>query len=62
MGSTGVNLDLLSWFGDDERSRCGACGKNACVGVDPEAATVCLACGAVWLDERRLDRDRHLDG
>ena len=62
MGAAGGNLDLLRWFGDDERSRCGTCGENACIGVDPEAATVCLSCGAVWLADRQPDRDRRLDG
>jgi hypothetical protein len=52
-----TNLDLLSWFSEDERDVCSACGEKASVGLPGALARFCFACGAVWVDDRRLDAD-----
>jgi hypothetical protein len=50
------NVDLLTWFEDDERTRCEACGRLTCVTVaGAPGFCVCLACGGVWVDGNRVD-------
>jgi hypothetical protein len=57
-----TNEDMLAWFAPEERSRCDACDRDSCVGVDPSGTRICMACGAVWLlDGTRLDVDRRID-
>jgi hypothetical protein len=48
------NLDVLTWFGDDERAECPACNERARATHEKTAGSFCLACGAVWHDGRRL--------
>jgi hypothetical protein len=49
------NVDLLHWFGEDERDECTSCGECAVVTIPEALASFCLACGAVWLDGKALD-------
>ncbi len=49
-----TNVDLLSWFGEDERAVCDACGERSCVTLAGADARFCLACGAVTVDGARL--------
>jgi hypothetical protein len=56
------NLDLLQWFGDDEREECPACGKEAVVGVaEAPLFRVCLGCAAVWVAGERIEHERRLE-
>ena len=50
-----TNLDLLEWFGDDERSDCSFCGRRACVRLPDAAAVFCLGCGAISIGGIRID-------
>ena len=61
MAKPGNNLDMLAWFNESERGPCAACGEQTCVGLDGDAARICLACGAVWLRGERIDRERRID-
>ncbi len=49
------NVDLLAWFGDDERNVCSQCGVQACVSLPDVPAHFCLACGAITIAGIRLD-------
>ena len=50
-----TNLDLLEWFGEDERGDCTACGRRACVSLPDVAASFCLGCGAITIGGMRID-------
>lgn len=56
-----TNRDLLPWFSEEERSRCGVCAEPACVTLPRAKASFCLACGAITIDGVRLDRNGRLD-
>jgi hypothetical protein len=43
-------VDVLSWFSEDELKNCPHCEAHAAVPVD-RGPSVCLACEVVWLDE-----------
>jgi hypothetical protein len=45
-----TNVDLLAWFGEDERQECSTCAERARVTLPNAAASFCLACGAVTID------------
>jgi hypothetical protein len=49
------NADMLAWFAEDERDDCGSCGQRSCVTVAGAVASFCLACGAVTIDDIRID-------
>jgi hypothetical protein len=51
-----TNRDFLPWFGEDERVECSACGERACVSLPEAKASFCLACSAITVDGRRIDR------
>jgi hypothetical protein len=51
------NVDMLAWFGEEERQTCSACGARACVSLPNALASFCLACDAITLDGVRLDDD-----
>ena len=50
-----TNLDLLDWFGPDERSECPACRRRACVSLPDVEASFCLGCGAIEVGDVRID-------
>jgi hypothetical protein len=55
-----TNIDMLSWFAEEERDACGSCGERASVTVQDALASFCLACGAITLDGIRIDLERQL--
>lgn len=54
------NLDMLAWFGEEERHVCGACGERACVSLPGALGSFCFACTAVTVDGQRIDVERRL--
>jgi hypothetical protein len=50
-----ANSDLLGWFSEEERQECVHCGEKARVGLPDALATFCLACGAITVDDVRVD-------
>ena len=50
-----TNVDLLEWFGEEERNDCSQCGARACVSLPDVAAHFCLACGAISIAGIRID-------
>jgi hypothetical protein len=54
------NVDLLAWFGEDEREVCLGCGERASVGFPESIASFCLGCGAITIDGVRIDREGRL--
>lgn len=53
-----TNVDLLTWFADDERHNCSVCGQKACVTLPAARASFCLACGTITVDGVRIDPER----
>jgi len=49
------NRDLLAWFSEDERRECAYCRERARVGLPDAVATFCLACGAIAVNDLRID-------
>jgi hypothetical protein len=45
-----TNVDLLSWFAEDERHVCLRCGTRSAVTVADALASFCLECGAISID------------
>jgi hypothetical protein len=60
--TTPTNVDLLAWFGEDERRECASCGVRACVSLPEASAMFCLACGAVLVDGARVEMERPAPG
>jgi len=50
-----TNRDLLAWFSEDERRECAYCRERACVGLPDAVATFCLVCGAITVEDVRID-------
>ncbi len=55
-----TNSDLLGWFSEEERQKCAHCGEQARVGLPDALATFCLACGAITVDDVRVDVGGHV--
>jgi hypothetical protein len=53
-----MNSDLLTWFDEDERQVCAACGERASVTLPRVLASFCLRCGAVTIDGVRVEVER----
>jgi hypothetical protein len=51
------NVDLLTWFSEEERHECSFCGERARVSLPDALASFCMACGAICIDGVRLDHD-----
>jgi len=51
------NVDLLTWFSEDERHVCESCGERSAVGLPEAVASFCLHCGAVMINGARVDVD-----
>ena len=49
------NRDLLAWFSEDERHECAYCGEHARVELPDAVATFCLGCGAITVNDVRID-------
>ena len=54
-GNRLTNVDLLEWFGEDERNVCSTCGERSCVSLPEVAAHFCLSCGAIHIAGLRVD-------
>ena len=55
--SVSGNVDLLTWFSEEERHVCGSCGERSAVGLPEAVASFCLHCGAVAIDGVRIDAE-----
>ena len=53
----GLNVDLLTWFSEDERGPCDHCGERARVSLPDALAAFCLGCGAITIEGVRVDVD-----
>jgi hypothetical protein len=54
------NVDLLTWFGEDERQVCESCGDRSAVSLQGAVAWFCLRCGAISIDGHRIDVEGQL--
>jgi hypothetical protein len=50
------DIDMLTWFSDEERERCSSCGERASVTLQEGLATMCLACRSITVDGKRFDQ------
>jgi NMD protein affecting ribosome stability and mRNA decay len=51
------NVDLLTWFSEEERQVCEDCGERSSVSLPEAVASFCLRCGAITIDGVRVDVD-----
>jgi hypothetical protein len=51
------NVDLLTWFSEEERQLCEDCGERSSVSLPEAFASFCLRCGAITIDGVRVDVD-----
>ncbi len=51
------NVDLLTWFSEEERQACEDCGERSSVSLPEAVASFCLRCGAITIDGVRVDVD-----
>ena len=51
------NVDLLTWFSEEERQVCEDCGERSSVSLPEAVASFCLRCGAITIDGVRIDVD-----
>jgi NMD protein affecting ribosome stability and mRNA decay len=51
------NVDLLTWFTEEERQVCEDCGERSSVSLPEAVASFCLRCGAITIDGVRVDVD-----
>jgi riboflavin synthase alpha subunit len=51
------NVDLLTWFSEEEREMCENCRERSAVSLPAALASFCLRCGAITIDGVRVDID-----